>query len=425
MRMKDGAIQSAYNAALDEYSAMGVDVKSAVDGLKKVPLSVHCWQGDDVAGFESPDSALSGGGLQVTGSHPGRARNLDELREDLETALSLIPGVHRVNLHAIYGDFGGVRVDRDAITPDHFKSWADWARNERVGLDFNASCFSHPLASDGWTVCNRREKTRAFWVEHIRRCREIGAWLGAKLGTPCIHNLWVPDGCKDLTTDRHGRRKLLRESLDRIFSDRHDKRHLKDSVEAKLFGIGSEAFVAGSHEFYMMYVSGRDDLMLCLDLGHFHPTESVADKVSALFLFKKEMLLHVSRGIRWDSDHVVVGDDNLRELMLEISRLNAFHGTHIALDYFDASLNRVGAWVIGARATLKAVLYALLEPVGRLRELENAGDKAGMLELMEECKAMPFGAVWNHYCAETGVPPGSAWTAVIKEYEQRVLRGRT
>jgi L-rhamnose isomerase len=401
-----------------------VDAAAALKKLDRIALSIHCWQGDDVGGFEATGSALSGGGLQVTGNHPGRARNVDELRMDLETALSLIPGRHRVNLHAIYGEFGGRRVDRNEIENRHFAGWVDWAAQEGVGLDFNCSCFSHPLAADGWTIASGDRRIREFWIEHIRRCRAIASWMGGKLGAHSIHNLWVPDGSKDLTAFRMKRREHLKSSLDEIFSRRHPEKTLKDSVESKLFGIGSESFVAGSHEFYLGYVSGNPRLIPCLDMGHFHPTESVADKISSLLLFSSELMIHVSRGVRWDSDHVALFGDELLELMLEVGRADAFDRVHFALDYFDASINRVGAWVIGARATLKAALYAMLEPVGKLRKLEAAGDHCGMLAVMDEMKAMPFGAVWNRWCGMHSVPPGAEWLAVVGEYEKRVLGKR-
>jgi L-rhamnose isomerase len=399
---------------------MGVDVEAALQSLSRVPLSIHCWQGDDVTGFESNRATLAGSGLAVTGSYPGRARNAAELRQDLDKALSLIPGRHRVNLHAMYGELGAKLVDRDAIGPEHFKGWLDWARERELGLDFNATLFAHPKAQSGFTLSSTDESVRRFWVEHVRRSREVSAFLGRELRSPCIHNLWIPDGAKDAVVDRWERRSLLRKSLDEVFATTHPVTEMKDSLESKLWGIGSEAFVVGSHEFYMGYALSRG-LLLCLDLGHFHPTESVADKVSAILQFSGELLIHVSRGVRWDSDHVVVFDDALRELMSEVVRADVLSRVHFALDYFDASVNRVAAWVIGARATLKALLAALLEPNARVREL----DQTGRLALVEQAKTMPYGAVWDYYCVRAGVPLEQDWMADVRRYESEVLSGRS
>jgi L-rhamnose isomerase len=417
-------IETAYGIARQQYADLGVDTEAALAALASKSVSVHCWQGDDVAGFEAPDAALSGGGIQVTGSHPGRARTVEELRMDLETALSLVPGAHRVNLHAIYGEFRGERVERDEIGIEHFRGWIDWAREWSLGLDFNATLFSHPRAEAGFTLSSKDEETRRFWISHVRRCREIASRMGAELGTPCIHNLWIPDGMKDQRVDRAGHRALLRESLDAIYARKADGEFLKDAVESKLFGIGSESFVVGSHEFYMGYAM-RKGLLLCLDLGHFHPTESVADKISALLTFCPELLLHVSRGVRWDSDHVVILDDPIREVALEIVRAGALDRVHLALDFFDASLNRVGAWVTGIRATIKAVLFALLEPTEKLRAMEEEGDYFGRMALLEELRAMPAGAVWDYHCARSGLAVGRGWIQKVKDYEKRVLSRRS
>jgi L-rhamnose isomerase len=411
-------VEEAYRVAREQYDEAGVDTEAAMERLGGVPLSLHCWQGDDVTGFESNRATLAGSGLAVTGSCPGRARNAAELRKDLDKALSMIPGRHRVNLHAMYGEFGGM-VDRDAIGPEHFKGWVDWARNRGMGLDFNATLFAHPKAQSGFTLNSTDEAVRRFWVEHVRRSREVSALLGRELKSPCIHNLWIPDGAKDAVVDRWERRNLLRKSLDEIFASAYPMTDLKDSLESKLWGIGSEAFVVGSHEFYMGYALSRG-LLLCLDLGHFHPTESVADKVSAILQFSGELLIHVSRGVRWDSDHVVVLDDQLKELMAEIVRAKALDRVHFALDYFDASMNRVAAWVIGARATLKAVLAALLEPTARVREL----DQTGRLALLEQAKTMPLGAVWDYHCMRAGVPLEQDWMVDVERYESEVLSGR-
>jgi len=415
--------ERAYRLAKERYAEFGVNAEAAIAELAKVPLSLHCWQGDDVGGFERPGAALSGGGIQVTGRHPGKARTPAELRADLEKALSLIPGRHRVNLHAIYGEFGGKLVDRDQIEPGHYQGWVQWAKQRGLGLDFNATLFSHPKADDGWTLSSPDPATRAFWIEHVRRCRAISADIGRKLGSPCIHNLWIPDGSKDLPADRWGPRARLKQSLDMIYATDYPSAEMKDAVEGKLFGIGSEAYVVGSHEFYLGYALPRGK-MICLDLGHFHPTESVADKISAVLQFSDELLLHVSRGVRWDSDHVVILNDDLRAIAEEIVRGDALSRVHIGLDFFDGSINRVGAWVIGARATLKGLLAALLEPRDWLRQAEQAGDGFRRLALMEEAKALPLGAVWDYYCLQAGVPAGPEWLDEVRKYEAEVTGRR-
>jgi L-rhamnose isomerase len=417
------AIERAYAVAREQYETLGVDTEAAMAALASKSISIHCWQGDDVAGFESPDAALRGGGIQVTGSHPGRARTVEELRMDLEKALSLVPSNHRLNLHAIYGEFRGAPVDRDAIGIEHFQGWIDWARERKLGLDFNATLFSHPRAEAGFTLSSKDEGTRRFWIAHVKRCREIAARMGGELRSPCVHNLWIPDGMKDHCVDRAGHRALLRESLDAIYDGDPGGGLIKDAVESKLFGIGSESFVVGSHEFYLGYALERG-LMPCLDLGHFHPTESVADKISALLPFYPELLLHVSRGVRWDSDHVVILDDPIREVALEIVRGDALDRVHLALDFFDASVNRVGAWVTGVRATIKALLFALLEPTETLRTLEEEGDYFGRMALLEELRAMPFGAVWDYHCEYSGVPAGGTWIEQVRDYERQVLSKR-
>ena len=418
-----------YELARQRYAALGVDTDRAISELKEVPLSLHCWQGDDVAGFETPDASLGSGGIQVTGNYPGRARTPQELRSDLEQCLSLVPGIHRVNLHAIYGEFGGRPVPRDEVSTDHFQGWVDWVRDKKLGLDFNCTCFSHPMAAAGYTLASRDETVRSFWVRHVKRCREIGAWMGEKLKSPCTHNLWIPDGSKDETVYRMKHRQVLRQSLDEVFETDFPANQLADSVESKLFGIGSESFVAGSLEFYLGYVStslARDRrVMVCLDMGHFHPTESVAGKVSAILSFQDRLLLHVSRGVRWDSDHVAVFDDATRHLFQEIVRAGALSRTRVALDFFDASINRVAAWVIGARATRKAILHSLLEPLGKLREAEDAGDLADRLALLEQTRTLPLGAVWDRFCDECGVPPSGAWMDAVRGYEKEVLSKRS
>ena len=416
--MNDRRLERAFVWAKDQYQDVGVDVVAALESLSLVPLSVHCWQGDDVAGFEPNRMTLAGSGLAVTGSYPGRARSAGELRQDLDKVFSLIPGRHRVNLHAMYGEFT-VAIDRDVIGPEHFQGWLDWARERGLGLDFNATLFAHPKTQSGFTLSSTDEAVRQFWVEHVLRSREVSAFLGRELKNPCIHNLWIPDGAKDAVVDRWERRSLLRKSLDEVFATPYPLTELKDSVESKLWGIGSETFVVGSHEFYWGYALSRG-LLLCLDLGHFHPTESVADKVSAILQFSDELLIHVSRGVRWDSDHVVVFDGQLKDVMSEVVRTGALDRVHFALDYFDASMNRVAAWVIGARATLKALLAALLEPTARLREL----DQTGRLALLEHAKTMPLAAVWDYYCLRAGLPAEQDWLDDVRRYESEVLSGR-
>jgi L-rhamnose isomerase len=421
--MNEAKITRAYESAHERYAALGVDTEKALDSLATVSLSLHCWQGDDVGGFERPAASLSGGGLQVTGTYPGKARTVDELRSDLEQAYSLIPGHHRLNLHAMYGEFGSTLVDRDEISPDHFKGWIEWASAKALKLDFNATCFSHPKASAGYTLSSRDKSIRKFWIEHVKRCRAISAVMGRKLQSPCIHNLWIPDGSKDTSLDRSLRRALLTESLDAIYETSYKPTEMKDSVESKLFGIGSDSFVVGSHEFYFGYALSRKK-MLCLDMGHFHPTESVADKVSAILQFFDELLVHVSRGVRWDSDHVAILNDELQALAHEIVRSNTLARVHLALDFFDASINRVGAWVIGARSTLKALLGALLEPMDKLRGFELNGNYFARLALLEEAKSLPAGSVWDYFCLKMNVPPADDWMNGVDRYEREVLNKR-
>jgi len=418
-----GPIDSAYRLAKERYSDLGVDVISALGVLAKTPVSIHCWQGDDVTGFENIEKGVSGGGLKATGDYPGKARDIDELREDLEQVLSMVPGRHRVSLHAMYGDFGGEAVDRDGIEFRHFESWVEWAGENGFGLDFNATMFGHTQADSGFTLSSKDPGVRGFWVEHVKRCRGISAEIGKRLGTPCVHNLWVPDGMKDTAVDKSGYRELLKESLDEIYSVEYPLEHLLDSVESKLFGLGSESFVVGSHDFYLGYAVSRG-LMPCLDLGHYHPTESVADKVSAIMPFVSGVMLHVSRGVRWDSDHVVVLNDDVKDLFHEIVRGGYLGRMHIGLDYFDASINRVGAWVTGIRATQKALLYALLDPVELLKRHEAEGNYFGRMTLLEELKSMPWGAVWDGYCNENGVLDGIELLDRVKGYEKKTQETR-
>ncbi len=417
------SITKAYGIAKERYAELGVDTEAAMQTLQSLSISLQCWQGDDVGGFEQPDSTLTGGGILATGNYPGKARTVVELRRDAEKAFALIPGRHRFNLHAMYGEFGGNKVERDQIRPDHFKGWIDWAKQQNFKLDFNATCFSHPQADSGFTLSHRERPVREFWIAHVQRCREISAAMGRELASPCIHNLWIPDGSKDLPGDRWQPRLRLREALDEIFKVRHDANAMKDAIESKLFGIGSEAYVVGSHEFYLGYALTRGKV-ICLDMGHFHPTESVADKLSAILQFCPELLLHISRGVRWDSDHVVILNDEVRAVAEEIVRSAALDRIHIALDFFDASIHRVGAWITGTRATLKALLLALLEPRDKLSEYENAGDFGGRLALLEELKTLPFGAVWDYYCERMNVPVGMAWLKELKAYEEQVTSKR-
>jgi L-rhamnose isomerase len=424
----DKQVQDAYALAQERYAAFGVETKAALETLARVPISLHCWQGDDVGGFENPDGEL-GGGIAATGNYPGKARDADELRRDLDTAYGLIPGVHRLNLHAIYAETGGQRVERNDLRPEHFSAWTDWARQNGHGIDFNPTCFSHPLAESGFTLASYDEGVRGFWVEHCIACRKIGEHFGRELGTPCVTNVWIPDGFKDVPVDRKTPRLLLKDSLDKVLAEEIDPAYNLDAVEAKLFGIGSESYVVGSHEFYLGYVVGRaasagNGVLLCLDSGHFHPTEVISDKLSSVLTFLDEVLLHVSRGVRWDSDHVVILSDELQAIMQEIVRGGYLERVHVGLDFFDASINRVAAWVIGTRNAQRALLLALLEPLAQLRELEVSGDYTGRLALLEELKGLPFGAVWDYFCLRQGVPVGIGFLDVIREYERQELSKR-
>ena len=419
----DTATRRAYELARERYAALGVDTEAALVALRGIPISLHCWQGDDVGGFES-EAGLTGGGIQATGNYPGKARTADELRSDLEQALRHIPGRHRVNLHAIYSETGGQPVERDRLGPEHFSGWIDWAKSQKLGLDFNPTFFSHPLAADGFTLAHRDSGVRKFWIDHGIACRKIGAAFGRELGTPCITNVWIPDGYKDMPVDRAGPRDRLRESLDAIFREPIDRQLQRDAVESKLFGLGSESYVVGSHEFYLGYAIENEKLY-CLDSGHYHPTEGIADKISSVLQYIDEILLHVSRGVRWDSDHVVVMSDELRAIAEEIVRGKFLERVHIGLDYFDASINRVAAWVIGTRATIRALLLALLEPIGLLREVEAKDDFTARLALLEETKTLPFSAVWDYHCLEQDVAAGLGWLESIQHYEAEVLRRRS
>ncbi len=415
-------VQSAYDAAKRRYAAFGVDTDTVLKKLATIPVSMNCWQGDDVAGFEGQDK-LSGGGILATGNYPGRARTADELRRDAEFAFSLIPGPRRFNLHASYLETGGKRIDRDEVAPEHFAGWIEWAKNNRIGLDFNGTFFSHPKAADGLTLAHPDPSIRNFWIRHAKATRKIAAEMGRATGTPCIDDLWIPDGQKDYPADRKRYRDILCGALDEVFDEQIDPALMKDAVESKLFGIGSEAYVVGSHEFYMGYAVSRNK-MLCMDAGHFHPTEQVADKISSMLCFLDELLLHVSRPMRWDSDHVVLLDDATIGIAAEIARADAYDRVHLAIDFFDASINRLIAWTVGMRATTKAVLLSLLEPAKQLREAEENGRFGERLALMDEFKTLPFAAVWDKYCLDQSAPVGSSWLDAVRDYDKSELSKR-
>ena len=418
--MKKQTIEQAYAMAKERYADLGVDTDAALAKLQNISLSLHCWQADDVTGFENPDAQLSGG-IQATGNYPGKARNIEELRQDILTATSLIPGRHRLSLHASYADFRSTgAVDRDALRPEHFASWMDWAEANGMKLDFNSTSFSHPK-SGMLTLSNPDEGIRRFWVEHTKRCREIAAEMGRRQGDPAMLNIWIHDGSKDTTVTRIGYRRLLKQSLDEIFAV--DYANMKDCIEAKLFGIGAESYTVGSYDFYLGY-GAKYGKIVTLDTGHFHLTESIADKVSSLLLFTPEIMLHVSRPIRWDSDHVVIMNDDTLDLAKEIVRCDALDRVHIGLDYFDASINRIGAYVAGARATQKCVLQALLEPLAKLREYEASDRLFERLALLEEAKNLPWNAVWDMFCLQNDVPAGEAYIADVEKYEKDVTSKR-
>ena len=410
---------TTYSFARETYAALGVDTETVLQKLAAIPISLHCWQGDDVGGFEKAGGTL-GDGLAVTGNHPGKARTPGELRADLDKALTLIPGKHRLNLHACYAELGGKKVERTDYTVGHFQNWIDWCKARGLGFDFNPTYFSHPLAAGGFTLSHRDESVRRYWIDHGIACRRIAADAGRQLGKTVVTNFWIPDGSKDQPADRKSPRARLEESLDAIFSEKIDARLNLDAVESKLFGIGSESYVVGSHEFYLGYAV-KNQKLVCLDAGHFHPTESLADKISSVLQFVPALLLHVSRGVRWDSDHVVLLDDATRAIAEEIVRGDFLDRTFIGLDYFDASINRIAAWVIGTRNALKALLLALLEPAAKLREMEIAGDFTGRLALFEELKSLPFAAVWDEHCRRQNVPVGAAWLDEVRRHEREVL----
>ena len=421
--MNTTQIEQAYEIAKEQYAAIGVDTEAVMEKLKTVPVSMHCWQGDDVGGFEQVGGSELSGGIQATGNYQGKARTIDELRSDIEKALSLIPGTHRLNLHACYLDNGGTYVNRNEIQPKHFQSWIDWAKGKLHGLDFNPTYFSHEKAADGFTLSHPDKGIRDFWIEHGIACRKIGAEMGKQFGTATVTNFWIPDSYKDTPADRVAPRQRLADSLDKIFAEEIDPKVHLDAVESKLFGIGGESYTVGSHEFYMGYAVSHQKL-LCLDAGHFHPTEMISDKISSVMMFCPELLLHVSRPVRWDSDHVVCFDDELQQIAKELVRSGKMDKIHIGLDFFDASINRVAAWVIGTRNMVKALLFALLEPTEKIRQAELDMDFTQRLVMFEELKSLPWSAVWDYYCQQQGVPAGLAWFDQVKQYEKDVLSKR-
>lgn len=415
-------IKKAYEIAKEQYAKVGVDTDAAIAKMKDVNISLHCWQTDDVGGFETADGELSGG-IQATGNYPGKASTIDQMRTDLEKVLSMLPGKQRLNLHAIYGDFQGEKVDRDEIDVKHFQSWIDWCKAQGIGMDFNATCFSHDRAADGFTLSSKNEENRKFWVEHVKRCRAISAEAGKQLGTPCVHNTWIPDGSKDTPIDRNGYRANLQKSLDEAMATDYPKEYMKDAVESKLFGIGVESMTVGSHDFYLGYAI-KNNKLICLDNGHFHPTEQVGDKISSVLQFVDEVLLHVTRPVRWDSDHVVTLNEDVQLIASEIIRNDFLDRVNIGLDFFDASINRIGAYVTGTRAAMKAFLIAGLEPTKDMVALEEAGKNFERLAMLEELKTMPFAAVWDYYCLQEGVPTGMDYIGEIQKYEEEVLSKR-
>ena len=416
---KNVLVEKSYEVAKERYEALGVNVDEALSKLQEIAISIHCWQADDVTGFEKLDN-MGGGGIQATGNYPGKARNIDELRGDIEKVLTLIAGNHRLNLHEIYGDFGDKIVDRDQVEPEHFASWMQWAKEKGLKLDFNSTSFGHPKSGD-LTLANPDKSIRDFWIEHTKRCRKVSEEMGKFQNDPCIMNLWIHDGMKDLTVNRLKYRQILEQSLDDIFSTEY--KNMKDCLESKLFGIALESYTVGSHDFYLGY-GAKKQKIVTLDTGHFHLSESVADKVSSLLLFTPEIMLHVSRPIRWDSDHVVILNDDITELAKEIVRADALSRVHVGLDFFDASINRIGAYTIGIRATQKAFLQALLEPIAQLRAYEANGQYFERLALLEEAKALPWNAVWDYFCLKNNIAIGEDYISEIQQYEKEVTSRR-
>ena len=420
--MKEEQIKKAYEVAKSRYASLGVNTDQVIETLNNQSISIHCWQGDDVIGFENPDGELTGG-IQTTGNYPGKARNIEDLRNDLEKVISLLPGSHRISLHAIYGDFGGEFVDRDKIEPKHFQSWIDWAKKNNVKLDFNSTFFSHEKSSSGYTLSSFEPGSRKVWKDHLQQCLKIAAKIGEQQGYACIHNIWSPDGEKDKTVSRYEHRRLLEESLDEVLAEKISTEYLKDCVECKLFGIGSESYVVGSHEFYMGYTV-KNNMMLTLDAGHFHPTETISDKLSTMLLFVPEINLHVSRPERWDSDHVIILNDELLAISQEIVRSGQMDRIHVGLDYFDASINRVGAYVVGIRSQQKAMLQALLEPTDSLRKFEKDNKNFERMAYLEELKSMPWSDIYNYYCLQQNVAVANDYIKEIQDYEANITSKR-
>jgi len=410
-----------YEFAKELYAQAGVDTEAAIEALSKVKISIHCWQGDDVGGFEG-GGELSGG-IAATGNYPGKARNAEELMADLDLALSLIPGKHKINVHAIYAVTDGENISRDKLKPKHFAKWVEFAKARGLGLDINPTLFSHPFAADGLTLSHPDENIRKFWIDHCKAMRKVGEYFGRELGIPCVNNIWIPDGYKDIPADRLGPRQRLKDSLDEIFKEKIDKRYLIDTVESKVFGIGVESYTVGSHEFYMNYAA-KNDVVCLLDNGHFHPTEVVSDKIPSMLLFSDKVALHITRGVRWDSDHVVLFDDETKEIAKEIVRCNALDRVIIGLDYFDASINRIAAWVTGVRNMQKALLFALLMPNDKLRGLQDEGKFTSLMVTNEDMKIYPFGDVWTAFCKQERALPRGEWLQKIEQYERDVLSKR-
>lgn len=413
--------EKAYQIAKEQYAAIGVDTDAVLKKLSEIKISMHCWQGDDVGGFLFKDIELSGG-IQTTGNYPGKAENVEQLRQDIEKALSLIPGKHKLNLHAIYADTDE-KVDLDKLEPKHFAGWVEWAKKNDMGLDFNPTCFSHPMADSGFTISSADEKVRKFWIDHCIACRKIGEYFGKELGQTCAINYWFPDGYKDIPVDRMGPRARMKSALDEVFAEDIDPKYLVEAIESKVFGIGAESYTVGSNEFCVSYAVANNKLV-CLDAGHYHPTEVISDKIPTVLLFTDRLVLHVSRPVRWDSDHVVILDDELMAIADSLVRNNLVDRTHIGLDFFDASINRIAAWVIGVRNMQKALLKALLTPIDKMMKIELDGDYTSRLALTEEYKTYPFGAVWDYFCEKNGVPVGTAWLNEVKQYEKDVLSKR-
>ncbi|MDR3314722.1 MAG: L-rhamnose isomerase [Oscillospiraceae bacterium] len=415
-------MNTRYQEAKAQYAALGVDTEAAIEALLALPVSIHCWQGDDVLGFEG-GGALSGG-IAATGNYPGRARNAQELMDDLDQVLALAPGKHKINLHAIYAIPGAdaAPVPRDALAPEHFAPWLAYAKARGLGVDVNPTLFSHPLAEDGMTLSHPDARVRRFWIDHCKAIRRIGAWFGEELGQPCVNNIWIPDGLKDTPGDRLGPRARLKDALDEILAEKYDPQYLIDTVESKVFGIGLESYTVGSHEFYLQYAA-KTGCVCLLDNGHYHPTEVVSDKIPSLLLFNEKIALHLTRGVRWDSDHVPVLDEELKEIAKEIVRCGALDRVLLALDYFDASINRVAAWLIGLRNVRKALLNALLLPHKDLKKLQDRREFTRLLALQEEYKLLPLGDVWEEVCSRTGIPGGAQWLDVVEAYEKAHARG--